>query len=202
MGRPSDTREKLLEAAIELISAQSYGSVSVDDICAKAGVKKGSFYHFFPSKIDLAIDAYEAFWQSEVRPWYEQIFRADVAPRDRLAAWCDENYEEQREIFEATGHVPGCPFCSIGAEMGTQDERLRRKSEELLERGLIHIERALRDGQRDGSLTGVTDPVAQARAIATFGLGAMLQAKLRNDPEVLRDLKHQVLALAGATVPV
>jgi TetR/AcrR family transcriptional repressor of nem operon len=202
MGRTSDTREKLLEAAIALISAQSYGSVSVDDICEKAGVKKGSFYHFFPSKEDLAAEAYEAFWRAEVQPWYEQIFRTDVPPRERIAAWCDENYREQKEIFEATGHVPGCPFCSIGAEMGTQSERLRLKSEELLERGLFHIERALRDGQRDGSMRGVTDPAAQARAITTFGLGAMLQAKLRNDPEVLRDLKSQVLSMLGATVSV
>jgi TetR/AcrR family transcriptional regulator, transcriptional repressor for nem operon len=201
MGRTSDTRENLLAAAIELISAQSYGSVSVDDICEKAGVKKGSFYHFFPSKVDLAAEAYEAYWKAEVQPWYERVFRTDVPPRERLMTWCDEIYLEQKELFEATGHVPGCPFCSIGAEMGTQSERLRLKSEELVERSRIHIERALRDGARDGSLR-VTDAGAQARALGTFVLGAMLQAKLQNDPEVLRDLKHQVLALLGASVPV
>jgi hypothetical protein len=59
----------------------------------------------------------------------------------------------------------------------------------------------LRDGQRDGSLR-VTDPTAQASAIGTFVLGAMLQAKLHNDPEVLRDLKGQVLALLGTPLPV
>ncbi len=97
--------------------------------------------------------------------------------------------------------MPGCPFCSLGAEMSTQSERLRLKSEELLERGRIHLERTLRDGHRDGSLR-VTDPAAQARAVGTFALGAMLQAKLNNDPEVLRDLKGQVLALLGAPLPV
>jgi hypothetical protein len=51
-------------------------------------------------------------------------------------------------------------------------------------------------------MRGVTDPATQARAIVTFGLGAMLQAKVRNDPEVLRDLKHQVLTMLGATVSV
>src|SRR5215831_1049036 len=192
MGRTSDTRENLLAAAIELISAQSYGSVSVDDICDKAGVKKGSFYHFFPSKIDLAVEAYEAYWKAEVQPWYQRIFSPDVAPRERLANWCDEIYLEQKESFDATGHVVGCPFCSIGAEMGTQSERLRQKSEELLERGQIHLERALREGQRDGSLR-VTDPAVQARAIGTFVLGAMLEAKLHNDPAALKDLKGQVL---------
>jgi TetR/AcrR family transcriptional repressor of nem operon len=201
MGRTSDTRENLLAAAIELISAQSYGSVSVDDICEKAGVKKGSFYHFFASKIDLAVEAYEAYWKAEVQPWYQRIFSPDVQPRERLASWCDEIYHEQKETFDATGHVVGCPFCSIGAEMGTQSERLRQKSEELLDRGHIHLERALREGQRDGSLR-VTDPAIQARAIGTFVLGAMLEAKLHNDPEKLKDLKGQVLALLGTPLPV
>jgi len=60
MGRTSDTRERLLEAAIDLLWASSFGAVSVDQICEGAGVKKGSFYHFFESKIDLAIAAYDA----------------------------------------------------------------------------------------------------------------------------------------------
>ncbi|MEO6708876.1 MAG: TetR/AcrR family transcriptional regulator, partial [Planctomycetota bacterium] len=129
MGRTSDTRERLLAAAIDLIWAQSYGSVSVDQICEQAGVKKGSFYHFFPSKIDLAVAAYEAHWNSEMQPVFEEIFRSDVAPRERLMRWCERIYLEQKAKFEALGHVPGCPFCSLGAEMGTQSERLRAKSE-------------------------------------------------------------------------
>jgi TetR/AcrR family transcriptional repressor of nem operon len=198
MGRTTDTREKLLAAAIDLIWAQSYGSVSVDQICDQAGVRKGSFYHFFPSKIDLAVAAYEAHWTAEVQPRFAEIFRPEIAPRERLVRWCDEIYSKQKEKFEALGHVPGCPFCSVGAEMGTQSEALRRKSEELLERGFFHLERALADGKRDGSLP-VNDPVVQARAIGTFMFGAMLQAKLHNDPEVLRGLSAQVLALLGVS---
>jgi|SRR5690349_11413395 len=201
MGRTTDTREKLLAAAIELIWAQSYGSVSVDQICDQAGVRKGSFYHFFPSKIDLAVAAYEAHWSAEVQPALAQIFRPEIAPRERLVRWCDEIYRKQREKFAELGHVPGCPFCSVGAEMGTQSEALRAKSEELLERGFILLERALIDGKRDGSLP-VQDPSRQARSIGTFMFGAMLQAKLRNDPEVLRDVASQVLGLLGATAAV
>ena len=69
MGRTSDAgREKLLQVAFDLIWKQSYGSVSVDDICERAEVKKGSFYYFFPSKSDLAVAAYEAHWQDSAVP--------------------------------------------------------------------------------------------------------------------------------------
>jgi TetR/AcrR family transcriptional repressor of nem operon len=200
MGRTTDTREKLLEAAIDLIWAQSYGSVSVDQICDQAGVRKGSFYHFFPSKIDLAVAACEAHWTREIEPIYAEVFRPELAPAERIERWCEAIYREQKAKFDASGHVPGCPFCSLGAEMGTQSERLRTKTEELLERGRFHLERALRDGQRGGSLR-VSDPVAQSHSLGTFVMGAMLQARLHNDPEVLRALAPQVLALLGAAVP-
>ena len=49
MGRTSNAKERLLQVAFDLIWQQSYGSVSVDHICKRANVKKGSFYYFFPS---------------------------------------------------------------------------------------------------------------------------------------------------------
>ncbi|MEO8425481.1 MAG: TetR/AcrR family transcriptional regulator [Verrucomicrobiota bacterium] len=50
MGRVSNAKERLMKAVQELIWTGSYGSTTIDQICQKAGVKKGSFYHFFDSK--------------------------------------------------------------------------------------------------------------------------------------------------------
>ena len=58
----TDTKQRLLNTALKLVWEQSYGSVSVDQICEKADVRKGSFYHFFASKADLAIAAAEEHW--------------------------------------------------------------------------------------------------------------------------------------------
>jgi len=192
MGRTSDARDKLLQAALDLVWASSYGSVSVDDICESAGVKKGSFYHFFPSKEDLAVAAFELHWQRDIEPILDRVFHPDHTPTARIEGWCEAIYVEQKERFIATGHVPGCPFCSVGSEMGTLNERLRRKVEDMIERGLFQLERTLRDGQRDGSMP-ITDPSAKARSIHALAMGVMFQAKLENDPEVLHGLSGQIL---------
>ncbi len=197
MGRPSDARDKLLQAALDLIWANSYGSVSVDDICVAAGVKKGSFYHFFPSKEDLAVAAFEEHWARDIEPILDRVFHPDRPPVERIEAWCDAIYAEQKERFQTRGHVPGCPFASVGSEMGTLSERLRRKVEDMLERGIFQLERTLRDGQRDGSMA-VVDPAAKARCLHALAMGIMFQAKLENDPEVLRSLRTQVLELLQA----
>ncbi len=79
MGRTSNAKERLLQVAFDLIWRQSYGSVSVDDICDRAKVKKGSFYYFFPSKSDLAVAAYEEHWQQS-QPKYDRTFSPLVPP--------------------------------------------------------------------------------------------------------------------------
>ncbi len=63
MGRPKKdqikkpSRELLLEAATELIRTKGYSSTTVDDLCEKAGVSKGTFFHNFSSKEELAVAA-------------------------------------------------------------------------------------------------------------------------------------------------
>src|SRR5918912_2787057 len=80
MRRLNDARARLIASAIELIYARSYGAVSVDDLCAHAGVHKGSFYHFFPSKRDLLLAALDAQWEQAKQTMLEPAFAPDVPP--------------------------------------------------------------------------------------------------------------------------
>lgn len=55
--RKPDARTKLLDAAIALVRAQGYAATTVDELCRKAGVTKGAFFHHFESKDALAVSA-------------------------------------------------------------------------------------------------------------------------------------------------
>jgi|SRR5581483_2818592 TetR/AcrR family transcriptional repressor of nem operon len=196
MGRTSDAREKLLQVAFELIYQQSYGSVSVDDICERAQVKKGSFYHFFPSKSDLAVAAYEAHFQAS-RPRYDSIFSPLVPPLERIENYCRGVYEKQKQIYQDTGRVLGCPFATVGCELSTQDEKIRQKAGEMFEHMCRYLENTLRDARKEG-LIEEQDFAAKARNIYCLITGVLLQARVKNDPEVLRDLAPVVLRMTGA----
>src|SRR5580658_2992090 len=104
MKKTCETKEKLLQVGFDLIWDSSYGSVSVEDICKRAGINKGSFYHFFPSKSDLAVAALEEHWQ-EKRPMFDRIFSPQVPPLERLQQFCREIVQGQREKAEKYGHV-------------------------------------------------------------------------------------------------
>lgn len=196
MGRTSDAKEKLLAIAFELIWNNSYNGVSVDQICARADVNKGSFYHFFPSKVDLALAAYEEFWQQK-RAGYDRIFSPQVPPLERISQLCRFIYEDQKAMANKCGHVLGCPFGSVGSEICAQEEKLREKTQEIFLRNCKYIESALVDARRDGAIE-MHDPAAGARNVSACLLGFLFLAKILNDVEILHDIEPAIMRLIGA----
>src|SRR5437899_1851978 len=97
MGRVSDARERLVAATIDLLRSESYGAASVDSICERAGVKKGSFYHFFRSKDELVIAALDAEWQSR-RATLDALFSPTVPPLLRLKSYFASVHERQVQL--------------------------------------------------------------------------------------------------------
>ena len=195
MGRKSEAKEKLLEVAFQLIWDNSYGGVSIDQICERAGVNKGSFYYFFGTKADLAIAAYEEHWKCK-QPEMDRIFSAQVPPLERLSRWCEYIYEGQKKKAECDGRVCGCPYSSIGIEVATQEGEIRAKAEELMARGMKYVESAIADAKRE-ALVAINDPKVAAQQVYSFVLGAILQARIRNDVAVLKNLQPTVMSILG-----
>jgi TetR/AcrR family transcriptional repressor of nem operon len=196
MSKPGATKDKLLQVAFDLIWNNSYGSVSVGDICERAGVNKGSFYHFFESKADLAIEAYQEHWK-EGQPELDRIFSPQVPPLERLERYCQFLYDRQVAKAAKYGHVCGCPYASIGSEIATHDEKIRAKSQELIGCARKYLESAIADAIR-ADLVSVKDPVLAAQRVHAMVLGMLVEAKVQNNLEVLRDLETPIMALLGA----
>src|SRR6476660_6397843 len=120
MPRISDAKEKLMSAARDLIWERSYGATSVDEICAKADVRKGSFYHFFKSKSELEVAALEAHWQQTKDRW-NNLFSPSVPPLQRIENHIEFMLVKQAELQKEHGAVLGCPLCSVGTEVSAHE---------------------------------------------------------------------------------
>ncbi len=84
MSAQSDTRTRILEAARDLIYASSYADVGVQAICDRAGVKKGSFYHFFKSKQALTLAVIDHFFSDFRDSLIREAFDSDLPPPERF----------------------------------------------------------------------------------------------------------------------
>ncbi len=197
MGRVSDARKRLLEAAVDLIHTRSYTAVGVQEICARAGVQKGSFYHFFPSKRELSLAAIDELWRRIQERVIGPAFSPDLPPLARIERFFEQSAQVQRELMEQTGQVLGCPLGNLALELSTQEPILRERIETLFRAAERQIAATLEEAVRDGSAPGI-DPVAGARALFAYMEGVLLVAKTRNDPDYVAELGRNALGLIGA----
>lgn len=198
MGR-TDARDRLLQAAIDLIWASSYGAVSVDAICERADVRKGSFYHFFASKDELVVAALDAHWATR-RPFLDEIFSASRPPLERLARYFDYVVERQTSIKASYGRVLGCFHHSVGSECVQRPAEIASKAQEIIVALRRYLETALRDAQAAG-LVPPGDPAVAAKNLFAYIEGALAQARVHDDLDVLRRIPDTAFALVRANPP-
>jgi TetR/AcrR family transcriptional repressor of nem operon len=196
MPRKSTAQERLTDAALDMIWENSYGATSVDAICERANVRKGSFYYFFKSKSELAAAALHADWEKH-RPVLDAIFSSTIPPLERLRQYCDFSYEKLAAIKAKCGQVLGCPLFTLGSEVCTQDEPLREKIQEILNLKLTYLESAIRDADALG-LIDAPDAKGKAEALFSFFQGALIQARIQNNVEILSHSYESALDLLGA----
>jgi TetR/AcrR family transcriptional repressor of nem operon len=194
MGRTSDAKERLMAAALDLTWEESYGAITIDDICQRAGVKKGSFYYFYESKSDLAIAALERLWVEQWKPAMDAQFSSSVEPLKRISDYLEAIYTRQAEAKHKSGKVLGCPVCCLGSEVTTQDEKLGAKVREIFGRKRRYYESAIRDAVADGSIEPC-DPAEKVASVAGLIEGVVVQSRIMNDPDLVRRLPAMVLDL-------
>lgn len=110
---PAEVRiDDLLSAAADLFLSKGIEATTVDDIVGRAGVAKGTFYHYFPTKTDVILALRERF----SRGFVDRVAAAISAcpPHDhstRIAAWLHgavatylSNYELHDVVFHDFTH--------------------------------------------------------------------------------------------------
>ncbi|MEY2487495.1 MAG: TetR/AcrR family transcriptional regulator, transcriptional repressor for nem operon [Verrucomicrobiota bacterium] len=195
MPRVSDMKERLTDAAMELIWENSYGATSVDAICERAGAKKGSFYYFFKSKSQLTAATLEADWNKR-KADMDRMFSSTIPPLERFDRYFDYVHDRLAELQKTCGSILGCPLLTIGSEVGTQDQVVRDTVDRILDSKVKYFESAIRDAHAQG-LIEAPDPEAKAKMLFACYHGTLTQARIQNDVGLLRDFKDVAKDVLG-----
>ncbi|MFI6424711.1 TetR/AcrR family transcriptional regulator [Promicromonospora sp. NPDC050880] len=199
MPRSSDGRERLIQAGVELFSQRPYGSIGVAELCAHAGVNKGSFYYFFPSKEALALAVIDRHWSWQQGVW-AQILDGPGTILERLRGLFDATAQMQIDARAGTGWVTGCLFGNLALEVSSQNEPVRVRLQEIFDEQIDMIRTRLAAAVESGDLERpVEDVDGAAKAIVAQLEGLVLFAKVFNDPSHLDALWQNSLLLLGLT---
>jgi len=84
-----ESKTKMLNAALHVIRAKGYSAARIEDICEAASLTKGSFFHHFDSKEELALAAADYWIENAAALFASAPYHALADPLDRLLAYID-----------------------------------------------------------------------------------------------------------------
>lgn len=89
MPKAQGAKQKLLDAALALLREKGFSAMTVDELCARAGVTKGAFFHHFKSKEELGVAAAEH-WSAVTGALFERApYHDPEDPLDRVLAYIE-----------------------------------------------------------------------------------------------------------------
>ena len=197
MQTASETRARLLDAARDVIRAKGYAGSTVDDICAAAGVTKGSFFHYFDSKEELGVAAIERFGAMAATLFGNAPYRAKSDPRDRVLGYVDFR------IALLTGEIP-LYTCLIGTtvqEAYASHPNLRLACDRLLSEHVAQLTRDLAAAKARYAPRASWDPESVGYFMQCVLQGAFIFAKAKQNAEIatasLGHLRNYLVSLLG-----
>ena len=200
MGRTSDAKTRLIAAMADLVHRRGYVDVGVDDVCRAAGVRKGSFYYFFPSKRDLMLAALDRQWEMG-GAFFGSAFKADLPPLERIGRLFSIAARASAHTKATKGHVLGCPFGNIAAEVSSTEPALRERADQAFCAIAALVREALEDARGRGDLPANVNLKETADALLAYFEGLVLLAKTRNDPRLIERLGVRAIDLCVASRP-
>ncbi len=195
------TRERIVAQVAPLFNQRGFAGASMSDLIAVTGLRAGGVYRHFEGKEALAIAAFD---HAAARHWafYNEAVADATGAVNRAAALVNA----VASIVERPIVPGGCPLLNAAVEtddahpaMPALRARVRRAMDKVIALG----RQILDDGIAAGELSPAVDAAAEARcAVATIE-GAIMLAKLYNDPSIAREaaahVSERIHALAGGT---
>ncbi len=185
--KTSSTKEQLLQTAMELMLAKGYTATTVDEICEKAGITKGGFFHYFESKEDLGKAALEYYWQLQVQMIQEMPFNAIKDPLKKLHGFLDS--------FAAFAKNPQIPkSCLIGnfsQELSATHPEIRTLCNKKFSMFADMLKQILDEAKAIYAPRSRLDTKSLAEHFIAIFQGALILSKAKQDTKVIEEsIRH------------
>lgn len=187
---PAETRERLIGATVRLMLRQGYAATSVDEICAEAGVTKGSFFHHFENKESIGRAAV-AWWGAFGTALYAEAWKDDgTDPLDQLRRF----FAIMIGFTEREDQVCTCMVGMMSQELSQTHPAMREECGRQLQLWTANCARMLAAAKARHAPEAGFDPEDVAWYLNSLWQGSMLVGKAENRPEVIRSNLRMALA--------
>jgi TetR/AcrR family transcriptional regulator, transcriptional repressor for nem operon len=172
MGKET-TRDTLLEVGRQIFVERGFNNTGIDAILTAAGVPKGSFYYYFPSKEAFALEVLNRFAAGHEADLDRILKDRSVPPLERMRCLM----EATAKRLEPQQCRNGCLVGNFCQELADQNEAFRERLDEILRGWGGCYAACLKEAQAAGDLSADLDPNELADFLLNSWQGAVLRAK-------------------------
>jgi TetR/AcrR family transcriptional repressor of nem operon len=176
MPRPPnpDVRRRLLEAGSDLVHIHGFAASGIKDIADAAGVPKGSFYAYFPSKDAFSAAILEHYW-SDIEARLVPTLDGKGSAQQRIKRF----FHALADEHEARDFLLGCLIGNLSLELGGSSEPARAELLRILDRWGAALAACVKSGQgKGGDIRSDLDAAELADLLIEAWEGAALRGKV------------------------
>jgi len=177
------TKTRLLETGLGMLLRRGYNDLGIQSVLAEAGVPKGSFYHFFRSKEDFALQVVDRYMETVHEGLDAALNDPALPPLARVRRF----FELSRDKYETEGYL-GCLLGGLGQELSGVSEAFQTKIEGCFSAIAARIAGCLEEAQLRGELAADADPQQMANLLLNCWEGAALRSRLWRKASPLDDM--------------
>jgi TetR/AcrR family transcriptional repressor of nem operon len=192
------TRERILQAAAELVAEKGAAGMSLDDVRARMGASRSQLYHYFEDRDDLVRTVVDVTTDAVID------FQGDLLHHLDTWAGIDRWFDALVQLQVDRQAAGGCPIGSLVGQLAERDAGARAAIAAGLERWETHLRDGLIRMKARGKLCKDADPAELASATMASIQGGLLLTQVRRDPRQLRialDAARANLRLNASTRP-
>lgn len=180
----ANSRNKLIEATIELMSARGFEPMGIQSILDAAGVSKSNFYYHFKSKEELCLAALDAMSEHFFNEFVDPILSSkSLSPKKRL----EKLLKTMSEMMESECCEKGCPFTNLATETSDYVPAFREKISQFFERYQQTLSQCFKEGVELGEFRSDISPHLASQIILACVNGTMVLTKVHKKPQVMKE---------------
>lgn len=191
----SNSRQKLIEATIELMSLRGFEAMGINSILEAAGVSKSNFYYHFKSKEDLCIAALDSMTEQFMNECLNPaLSNRSISPRKRLERYL----KGMAEMIESACCQKGCPFVNLSAETSDFLPAFRERLSQFFERYQQQLAECIQEGIDLGEFRSDVPARLAAQVLLASMNGTTVLAKVHRRSQIMKENIRSFMAMISA----
>lgn len=184
-------KERLLDSALELMIDKGYEATTVDEICEKAGVTKGSFFYYFKNKEDLGQKLLHYFAEMNAEKIQSSLCNIGTDPLERVYATIDCTIK-----MISQSNAKGCLVGTFAQELSESHPDIRNICAQLFKAATENFKKDLIEAKKQYAPKANFDVDSLADSYLALIQGTMIMIKAQQDRSIIQGtLKHYKLYL-------